>query len=1083
MQSSSIEDSYDRNALIAFQSGGDPWEELISWTATGDPCSRSASWFGVLCDGLAGDASQRRIVYLSLSDTGVSGDVGDLAAVARLQHLDLHGSPAVHGDISRLSSLHELHYLDLSDTRVHGLLDQLSTLRELGAPYNMSGSSGLGRLDLRGTSCYGDATGLHALPGLGRGWSSFESCADYEGCGEPQDAVELRWLAGVDLCACCASAGDEALSPWLRDQATGDCVDPVCIGTDCGVHSYGCEPIFFSPARSFVPHCPCHTGYSNARCQTHEGSIDQTALIEFMRRADSRGLVRWSGSAEPCGVGWERPSVGWRHVACDALGGRVEVLMLPNADFVADLGHLASLSALKVLILDHSRHITGDIYALSGLQEMLHIDLRATAVYGDAASLRNLTHIGEEYSDSCTGVTSLCTSLKVSGGLWLGDSAVHGSAAALRSSLLMLGAAWGTGPGGSEDFTSCDSFDGCEIVQGGDESSLQLRPNADSLIGTDQCACCLNTEYVRGTDGSCAADPRCSPAELAELECGENAFCSAGECVCMPGWEDPPSCLTFAGSEESDVSGLLALRQGHDPQSELVTWHASTAPCTNRGQVGGSELVEPVVTAMSSSLTCPSGCAHGWTTYVLSLTLNAKAGARNCYAIFGDATTLLSVPASYQEPTPFGVDVAGVPTQFVAVVPSAAYDSYLSVGITEGNSAGSLSSIGIDFDSWTESSALLVDDGAVFWMDPAMGPGGNVTVAQLTVPMGSSAVVSMGAQGRSSMSTDSAVGQLDDWREDGFQFIIGDAAAAGGSFHGGSEEVTVTAAVTCEDIPHPNGPDWSCCDAEEPYTMGSRVLHCDQLLAHGWSCETNNALISMARSCAQTCEDCPQAPAPPPAPPAPPEEESYVGTVGIASTWRGIQCEAGRVVSLELTGLHITGSIEQLAPGLSHLRALSLGHCTAITGDVGSLTRLPELRYVDLEHTSVSGHVAQLTALSHIGETTMGSLYLTQTLVYGSIAPLRAMPGLGGQWDSYSPCTQQHFLYQPSEWSRAHITQYDTAGVTAREICEVVVHDASTMAGTDPCACCARDLPARPDTGALPLQSLHQPDLSDVRLR
>ena len=133
----------------------------------------------------------------------------------------------------------------------------------------------------------------------------------------------------------------------------------------------------------------------------------------------------------------------------------------------------------------------------------------------------------------------------------------------------MLGAAWGTGPGGSEDFTSCDSFDGCEIVQGGDESSLQLRPNADSLIGTDQCACCLNTEYVRGTDGSCAADPRCSPAELAELECGENAFCSAGECVCMPGWEDPPSCLTFAGSEESDVSGLLALRQGHDPQSEL----------------------------------------------------------------------------------------------------------------------------------------------------------------------------------------------------------------------------------------------------------------------------------------------------------------------------------------------------------------------------------------------------------------------------------------------------------------------------------------------------------------------------------
>ena len=64
-----------------------------------------------------------------------------------------------------------------------------------------------------------------------------------------------------------------------------------------------------------------------------------------------------------------------------------------------------------------------------------------------------------------------------------------------------------------------------------------------------------------------------------------------------------------------------------------------------------------------------------------------------------------------------------------------------------------MSSIGIDFDSWSQANGLMVGDGAVFYMVPDDGPvagGDSVTVAQLTVSSGAgpySAV--MGMQGRS----------------------------------------------------------------------------------------------------------------------------------------------------------------------------------------------------------------------------------------------------------------------------------------------------------------------------------------------
>merc|ERR1711968_280233 len=112
----------------------------------------------------------------------------------------------------------------------------------------------------------------------------------------------------------------------------------------------------------------------------------------------------------------------------------------------------------------------------------------------------------------------------------------------------------------------------------------------------------------------------------------------------------------------------------------------------------------------------------------------------------------MSVPAAFQQATPFGANTGGTNPAFWAVMAGAQFDSWLTVGITDGDAAGALSSIGIDFDTWTETNGLATSDGAVFWMSPDDGPaaGTNAVLAQITVVEGSTGTASMGMQGRSS---------------------------------------------------------------------------------------------------------------------------------------------------------------------------------------------------------------------------------------------------------------------------------------------------------------------------------------------
>ena len=79
------------------------------------------------------------------------------------------------------------------------------------------------------------------------------------------------------------------------------------------------------------------------------------------------------------------------------------------------------------------------------------------------------------------------------------------------------------------------------------------------------------------------------------------------------------------------------------------------------------------------------------------------------------------MPPAVQEPNPFGADLGGVSPLLIDVRASAAFDSWLTVGLTDGDSASALGSIGIEFAAWNTNGGLNTDNGAVFWMDPSSG--------------------------------------------------------------------------------------------------------------------------------------------------------------------------------------------------------------------------------------------------------------------------------------------------------------------------------------------------------------------------
>ena len=165
-------------------------------------------------------------------------------------------------------------------------------------------------------------------------------------------------------------------------------------------------------------------------------------------------------------------------------------------------------------------------------------------------------------------------------------------------------------------------------------------------------------------------------------------------------------------------------------------------PCAAPDTTPPAPPAAPVVPSVATSFES----IENHTTYQLRVELGE--GLANLNTIYGSTHSPLSMPPSYQVMTPFGVNYGGINPALWTVYSKSQYDSWLTVGITTGNSGGRLIDYGVDFDTWTADTPLYVNNGNVSWLYPADAPAGVVVVAQITVPTGTEFTATMGVSGR-----------------------------------------------------------------------------------------------------------------------------------------------------------------------------------------------------------------------------------------------------------------------------------------------------------------------------------------------
>lgn len=139
--------------------------------------------------------------------------------------------------------------------------------------------------------------------------------------------------------------------------------------------------------------------------------------------------------------------------------------------------------------------------------------------------------------------------------------------------------------------------------------------------------------------------------------------------------------------------------------------------------IAGPLDAPPTLTADLVDISLSDGCTY-------DLFWNVES-ARQTYALYGSSTGIMDVPAAYQYPTPFGTNL-GAPDPFLLqTVPGLQRDSFLTIGDID---VRFLTSVGIDFDEWSNQNGMRISDGAVFVLDPDTSPRGRIRVARLTVP-------------------------------------------------------------------------------------------------------------------------------------------------------------------------------------------------------------------------------------------------------------------------------------------------------------------------------------------------------------
>ena len=160
------------------------------------------------------------------------------------------------------------------------------------------------------------------------------------------------------------------------------------------------------------------------------------------------------------------------------------------------------------------------------------------------------------------------------------------------------------------------------------------------------------------------------------------------------------------------------------------------------------QYVCPKVTEVTH---CSEGGIEGATTYRLSLVIR-EPYVKNIYALYGDnieGGNPMNIPAAYQVFNTFGSNIGGTSEITNSLSPNSIYDSWLTIGITNGDPNDELGTIGIDFSSWDINNPLIINNGAVFKMNPDDDVNQNeIIIGQLTIPTRARAEAVINVQGK-----------------------------------------------------------------------------------------------------------------------------------------------------------------------------------------------------------------------------------------------------------------------------------------------------------------------------------------------
>ena len=160
---------------------------------------------------------------------------------------------------------------------------------------------------------------------------------------------------------------------------------------------------------------------------------------------------------------------------------------------------------------------------------------------------------------------------------------------------------------------------------------------------------------------------------------------------------------------------------------------------------GDYNFVCPKITEITN---CNEGGIEGYTTFRVSLIVQENKNVRNIFALFGDEDYNMLLPPSYQVNN--GENLGGVQPYIISYDQEMNYDSWLTIGITNGDIQNKLSTVGIDFSVWNKDHLLRVDNGAIFVMNPNndIVIGNEYIIGQFTVRTFSNPEIVINVQGK-----------------------------------------------------------------------------------------------------------------------------------------------------------------------------------------------------------------------------------------------------------------------------------------------------------------------------------------------